>query len=257
MDIAKQDISKDNLTISFTAKDVPVAYLNALRRAIVDYVPTLAIEDVEFRQNSSVLYDEIVAHRLGLTPIVTEPGSYTFRVEGESGIGSELKLALKAEGPGMVYAEQMESKDPKAKPVHGKMPVTKLLKGQELDIEATAILGRGIEHAKWSPGIMYYEYGAEVSVNNDAEDLSKHIERFPSEVVSDGKIDKKKIVDLGLVDACEGVYEEAVQVTYDPKLLHVTVESWGQLSAVDMVKEGIKYLEEALDDLAEAAKALK
>ena len=47
-------------------KDSTDAFANLIRRSCMDEVPTLAVEDVEFGDNSSALYDEVVAHRLGL-----------------------------------------------------------------------------------------------------------------------------------------------------------------------------------------------
>jgi DNA-directed RNA polymerase subunit D len=255
--VTKLEQSKDKLTIRFAAEGESVAYVNTLRRAVMDYVPTLAVEDLEIRKNSSVLYDEIIAHRIGLLPITTEPGSYTFRVEGETGLGSELKLTLSVKGPGYVYAEELKSKDSKAKPAQPKMIIGKLLKGQEIELEATAILGRGIEHAKWAPGQIYYEYNSEVKVNNKAKELDQFITKFPPQVVDNGKISKEKIIKLELMDACEGVCPEVVDVQYNSDSLKVTVESWGQMPAKLMVKEGCKYIAEALDDFADAVKALK
>ena len=51
----------------FAIKDTTTIFVNTLRRLIMEEVPTLAIEDVELRDHSSALYDEMVAHRLGLS----------------------------------------------------------------------------------------------------------------------------------------------------------------------------------------------
>ena len=46
---------------------------NAIRRSVSE-IPTLAIDEVEIYKNDSALYDEILAHRLGLVPLKTEKG---------------------------------------------------------------------------------------------------------------------------------------------------------------------------------------
>jgi DNA-directed RNA polymerase subunit D len=75
-DITVLENDKKNGTVTFLLKKTTPAFANALRRVIIDYVPTMAIEDIEFSKNSSILYDEIIAHRLGLTPIKTDLKSY-------------------------------------------------------------------------------------------------------------------------------------------------------------------------------------
>ena len=53
-------------------KDTTPSFANTLRRVVTEDVPTMAIEDVEFRKNNSILYDEIISHRLGLIPLTTD-----------------------------------------------------------------------------------------------------------------------------------------------------------------------------------------
>ena len=71
-------ISKDKEAdkASFLLKGTTPAYMNLLRRTIMNRVPTMAIEEVELKKNSSVLYDEIIAHRLGLVVLSTDLKSY-------------------------------------------------------------------------------------------------------------------------------------------------------------------------------------
>ena len=64
MDLNIQEKTDNKLV--FTLKGVTPAYANTLRRLMMGEVPTMAIEEVTFEKNDSVLYDEIVAHRLGL-----------------------------------------------------------------------------------------------------------------------------------------------------------------------------------------------
>ena len=63
MKLKKIQSSKDNLRMSFSAEDCSEAFLNGIRRLIIEEVPTLAIEDVEFKDNNSALYDEMLALR--------------------------------------------------------------------------------------------------------------------------------------------------------------------------------------------------
>ena len=75
------DQDKEKNKLSFVLINSTPSFANAIRRAIVEEVPTMAIEEVEFRKNNSILYDEIIAHRLGLLPLTTDLKSYTISSE--------------------------------------------------------------------------------------------------------------------------------------------------------------------------------
>jgi len=145
----------------FSLKGTDTAYANTLRRIMGFEVPVMAIEEVEFRKNTSILYDEMISHRLGLIPLTTDLKSYNMMSEckckGAGCASCTVKLVLKAQGPCTVYSSDIKSKDPEIKPINGKMPIVKLLEGQELEFEATAILGQGKDHSKWCPGLVFYK----------------------------------------------------------------------------------------------------
>src|SRR3970040_21119 len=65
-------LSKEPETLRFVLSDASTAFANALRRIMVSEVPVMAIDDVMILDNNSVMYDEILAHRLGLVPITTD-----------------------------------------------------------------------------------------------------------------------------------------------------------------------------------------
>lgn len=161
MDIKLVDNQEKKNRLIFSLSGVDTAYANTLRRIMGFEVPVMAIDDVEFRKNTSILYDEIIAHRLGLIPLSTDLKSYDLMNECKcKGVGCAsctVKLTLKAQGPCTVYASDIKTKDPEIKPLHGKMPIVKLLDGQELELEATAILGHGREHSKWCSGLIFYK----------------------------------------------------------------------------------------------------
>src|SRR3990167_8091765 len=91
------------------------AFINAIRRTIIESVPVMAVEDVEFRQNSSVMYDEMISLRLGLIPLKTKLDDYNLPNEctckGEGCAKCTATLTLSAKGPCIVYASDLKSKD--------------------------------------------------------------------------------------------------------------------------------------------------
>ena len=76
MEIRVLDNNKEQGKLSFILRDSNPVFANTLRRLMIDEVPTMAIDDVEFSKNNSILYDEMIAHRLGLIPLKTDLKSY-------------------------------------------------------------------------------------------------------------------------------------------------------------------------------------
>ena len=151
-------LSREQDTLRFVLSDVSPAFANALRRIILAEVPVMAIDDVMILENNSVMYDEILAHRLGLIPITTDQ---TYNLPEECTCKSELgcekcraSLSLEVEASDSVdtvYTSSLKPENPEVKPVSDKIPIIKLAQGQRVKLEAYARLGRGRDHAKWQP----------------------------------------------------------------------------------------------------------
>ncbi len=253
-----EKISKKEDVVVFSVDGVKPSFVNSLRRAIINEVPTMAIEDVEFKKNTSSLYDEMLALRVGLLVLSTDLDSYEFpseKVPADSAKAS-LKLTLSVKGPKTVYASDFKSADPKVKPIHEKTPIVKLLEGQELEVEATAVLGRGKDHAKWSPGHAYFRNDAEIEVNNKSGLAEEYRNMFPQEIFKDGKIDKQSIIKNDLIEAVDGVNEEIIKVNHNPEKFIFTIESWGQLTPERMMEEAVKILVDKCDEFSEKIKKL-
>ncbi|MGM5480049.1 MAG: DNA-directed RNA polymerase subunit D [Nanobdellota archaeon] len=245
--------------LHFTLENVTPAYANALRRYMLNEVPTMAIDDVTFDKNDSILYDEVLAHRLGLVVFKSDLDSYNRKekcpCKGAGCAQCELKVSLKVEGPRTVYAKDLESADPKVTPVHPDTILVHLNEGQKLEFEATARLGLGNEHSKWNPGLIWYRHKPIIKVNNKHKDFSSFKSKFPPQVFNKkGEIDTELISSAQLVDAVSGVNDEIVNVTLDNSSFIFTVESFGALSAKEIVTRSIDVFNDQLKEFGNLAK---
>lgn len=152
-------VEKSNERIVVRFNNIPRQYVNSLRRLAISEVPTLAIDDVVILENSSVMHDEAVAHRLGLVPLRTDPGRFVMPHECDckSTLGCSkcrVLLVLNAEAnekTKVVTSGEMMSEDELVKPVSKDIPIIVLAPNQKLKFEAYARLGIGKDHAKWQP----------------------------------------------------------------------------------------------------------
>lgn len=145
----KIEILEDNSKVSrFKLKEANNSYANALRRMATGYVKTFAIDKVTFYENSSAMFDEYIAHRIGLIPILTPKGS------SES---EEVLFTLDATGPKTVYSKDLSTSDKEVKVANDNIPIMKLAAEQRLRLDGKAVLGNGAAHAKFQPGLVTYE----------------------------------------------------------------------------------------------------
>jgi DNA-directed RNA polymerases I and III subunit RPAC1 len=155
---------------------------NSLRRIMIAEVPTMAIEHVFIVNNTSIIQDEVLAHRLGLVPIAVDPRLFEYRGKDDPAtdrntIVFKLKVECRRLANGSVENEKVESKSlewlpdgselpdetacvfptsqrgvlPDVAPVHADILLAKLRPGQAIELECHCTKGVGEEHAKWSP----------------------------------------------------------------------------------------------------------
>lgn len=152
-------LEKGDERISVKFKNVPREYVNALRRLAISEVPTLAIDDVVMIDNSSVVHDEAVAHRLGMIPLRTDLKRFVMPhdCDCKSTLGcSKCRVLLvldseATERTRIVTSGELKSEDEEVKPVSNEIPILTLAPGQKVKFEAYARLGNGKSHAKWQP----------------------------------------------------------------------------------------------------------
>ena len=246
-------VEKNDIRQTFEVKGATPAYVNSLRRYFASEVPVMAISTVEFKQNSSALYDEMIAHRLGLVVLKTDLSSYNVpELNSPVGPATHCTFTLKAVGPKVVYASDLKSKDSGIKPVHPETIIVKLLEGQELEFTALAHLGFGKNHSKWVTGLINYYFKPTIKVNNKAASFKESKDMFPPAIFNEkGEIDASKINSPQLIDACLDVDPDVVSITYDDSQSEFVfvVEPWGQLPVEDIVEEGLKRFDSQLDEL--------
>ena len=250
---------KPNL-LRFIIKNNETAYVNTLRRMILDEVPTMAIEDVEFRKNDSILYDEIVAHRLGLLPLSTDLRGYNLpekcTCKGKGCAKCQLEMHLKTEAQGVITANKIKSKDPKIKPIYGEMPITKLLEDQQLEFVAISRLGKGKEHTKWAPGLAFFMPKPKIDIKKCSM-CGECVKKCPKNVleIKDKKIIVAKPLEchmcMACVDACP---DNAINVEAEKGQFIFNVESFGQLKPKDIVIQATKEFDQKLDEFAKLIK---
>ena len=151
-------VKKDSQKISVKLKGVPIQYANALRRICLNGVPIFAIDTVDIIENSSVLPDEGLAHRLGLIPITTDLSRFNepskCDCNSESGCSNcKVMLVLdtgETDVTRTVFSNELSSEDDSIKPTSDKISIIQLAPGQRVKVECYARLGRGTDHAKWN-----------------------------------------------------------------------------------------------------------
>lgn len=223
--------------------EVEDSLMNAIRR-YVNKVPVLAIDTVEIIQNGSALYDEVIAHRLGLIPLKKDP----VLMGKTKGI-----LKLKTDKEGVVQSGELKGN---AELIYNEVPITYLNKGQELELNAYTGVGIGSDHVKFSPGLMFYRTISELTLDKNFLTEVKKI--CPNANIKE-KGEKIIIVDdqeKEILDACEGLLEgegKKVETSLKEGLI-VSIESFGQIEAKEIFNGAINVLKK---DLAEVSKKLK
>ncbi|HZC20312.1 MAG TPA: DNA-directed RNA polymerase subunit D, partial [Nitrososphaeraceae archaeon] len=152
-------LQKEEERIVIKFSNTPRQYVNAIRRLSISEVPSLAIDDVVILENSSVMHDEAIAHRLGLIPLRTDLDRFVMPhdCDCKSTLGcSKCRVLLVLDSEAnektkVVTSGELLSEDELVKPVSNDIPIVVLAPSQKLKFEAYARLGIGKDHAKWQP----------------------------------------------------------------------------------------------------------
>ena len=143
--------------------------------------------------------------------------------------------------------------------VYEKIPIVILKEGQELELVARARLGKGIEHSKFSPGLVHYRNLARIEIDKNCDDCRKCVESCPQNIL---KLEKGKVelIDIYKCDLCESCVETCKQ--YGPNSIKVSkdnnliffIESWGQIKPEEIFTKAVFQLNENLKEIAKKVK---
>lgn len=203
-DISIQRVTDEEIVFDLIGAEPPLA--NALRRIMIAEIPTVAIEKVTMWQNTSIIPDENLAHRVGLIPLAADGRDFEYHKAGtEYTPKDSIKFRLH---------KKCTKKDPKApailnnthdeeklynhanvysgdlefvpqgdqqvyKPLHDDILIAKMRPGQEIEMDLICEKGIGKTHAKWSPVCTaYYRLLPDIRIlkpikGQDAKDLKK------------------------------------------------------------------------------------
>ena len=253
----------------FIVSGVDTPFVNALRRIMLTEVPTMAIDEIVILENSSILNDEILAHRIGLIPIKTDLDSYSLpedcKCESEFGCNlcrTNLTLETKdTDKISTIYSGEMKPENPDIIPVSDKIPLVKLAPDQKVKFEAYARLGKGKKHAKWQPVSMCtYTHLPEVKVDaKSCDSCGKCVKVCPEEILikTPEGIKIQNILECTLcmdcVDACSQ-NPSAIEVSWDKKAFIFKIESTGALQVERIVTEAAKIFDNKIKDFSNQLK---
>lgn len=259
--------------------DVPLA--NAYRRILLAEVPTMAIEEVFIYNNTTVIQDEVLSHRLGLLPIKVDPRLFVYKKEDSFNAQNTLQFRLKIKckknkkassdttNPDELYINsKVYTRNIEWEPLGDQkdwLPggvrftdedilISMMRPGQEMDIMLHAVKGIGSDHAKFSPvATASYRLMPEIKI---LQPITGEKARKFQQCFSPGVIDLKKrgdgeveaVVVCARKDTCSREVLRHSEFDAFVKLLKIkdhyifSIESTGAMDPLDLMKEAVKVL---------------
>lgn len=249
-------IEKGEDWIKLKVKGINYSLANAIRRSSYEiYMP--AIDELEIHANDSILYDEILANRLGLIPLKPNREINIKEKCGCKGKGCRkctLKIKLEAKGPGMVYAGQISGE---AKPLFKDIPIVWLEQGQELKLIATITMGKALQHSKYQAGLLTYspsfmllDFNKEFIENN--ERIKEILKKFSLELKKGMELNEKQYEILDWIK--ENYPETKIKLEISEKDFIFYIETYSYLTPKEIF---IKSLDSLYENLSGVSKKLK
>lgn len=259
-------LSNSEGQLRFIVRDIDPTFMNALRRTIMAEVPIPAIEKVYIAENTSVLYDDILAHRLGLIPLkggesLGLQGSCSCEGKGCPLCESVLTLDVDTkEDKLFVYSGRLKAEG-SVFPANNNIPIVELNAGQKLTLEAHARLGIGKEHAKWQPvSAASVQFEPIITIDQDkCNQCADCAKECPKKVLKlkDKTLLVTSLWDCTLCKICEEVCpSSAVAISYNDRNSSMLLETTGSMTNDELVLAACEVLLRKFTDLRKSLEEL-
>ncbi len=242
-------------------------FVNSIRRIILSYVPTIAIEEVIMVENDTALFDEYISHRLGLIPLNSDVDDLNFVDSCDvcNGVGCNactVTLTLTQETDltteMTIYSRDLIPSDHRVYPVVDDVPIMKMGRDQRLILEAVARFGIGREHSKWQPaGSLGFQYMPTVEIRPGSKFSKDVADACPRDVLDfdekNQSINIKNLLKCNLCMECvEMAEEDCIMVTGDPNQIIFLIESSGALPVENIVTKAADILKDMAENFIES-----
>ena len=277
MKIKVRKMEEESAVIEFNESNYN--FLNSLRRSLVSMVPCLAISDVDFHMGSlgsytgeneeemeyesmSSMFNEIIAHRLGMIPIPTEEAvinAFRGAIDDEEK-QPEIMYSLHKQGPCTVYSGDLEpvDGDKQLEIKNATIPIVKLTETQAILVYAKAKIGTADVHSKWQTVVAPRFYEARTMTVTEGKDSAKILELVgKSKFKKSGK--KYKIEDPLEVEKAmkkieklwiEGDESDCVELSINEGQYIFEYETTGALTAKLALEQALKELKEHFEEFS-------
>ena len=261
----------------FILRDASPAKANALRRTMLTDIPKMAIDSVDFHlgpidvdgkefESITPLFDEIIAHRLGMVPVPTRPDGFEFNYKDECTCGGEgcpnctVMYSLNKHGPCTVLSGDMVPLGSDAFRVcDPNIPIVELADRQSVLIYAHAVKGTARKHVKWQVANgVGYKYMPVIDINGKVDSVKEVVDCCPKKVFAEenGKLVVKNPLDCSLCMTCAEKTNGAISVKGDDSNFFFKFETDGSLTAKQVLDKAAEILSQEAKEIADSVSAL-